>query len=78
MVKIESNSSKWDYNILPFESARRTDKRNIFQVFKSILFDKLESVNLILSNKRIKMIYNDSSIILFLLNLIISKLLYIT
>ena len=43
-------------NDLPYGNAIKIDKRNIFQVFKSVLFNKLDLIDLIFSKKRIKII----------------------
>ena len=65
-----------DYNILPYKKAKRLDKRNIFLIFKSVLFDKLELVNLIISHKRIKVICICEYILSLLFDFFFNTLLY--
>jgi hypothetical protein len=50
------NKSQDELNNLPFTQALRIDKRNIFQIFISILFQKLELIKIFLGNSRIRII----------------------
>ena len=65
-----------NYNELTFIKAKRIDKRNIFQLFKSILFDKLEIINLIISKNRIKIICICEYILSLLFDFFFNTLLY--
>ena len=65
-----------NYNELTFFKAKRIDKRNIFQLFKSILFEKLEIINLIISTKRVKIICICEYILSLLFDFFFNTLLY--
>ena len=65
-----------DYNELPFTQALRIDKRNIFIVFKSIIFDKLELVSLIINENRIRIICICEYIISLIFDFFFNAFLY--
>ena len=47
---------KEDINNLPFSQAIIKDKRNFFQIFLSVIFQKLDLINLIFGDNRVKII----------------------
>ena len=65
-----------ELNVLPYTLALRTDKRNIFQLFKSILFEKLELVNIFISGRRIRIICICEYILSLLFDFFFNALLY--
>ena len=65
-----------ELNVLPYTVAVRTDKRNIFQLFKSILFEKLELVNIFISGPRIRIICICEYILSLLFDFFFNALLY--
>ena len=65
-----------DFNDLPFKKALKTDKRNIFQLFKSILFQKLELVNLFIIDHKIRIICICEYILSLLFDFFFNALLY--
>ena len=65
-----------DYNELPFTKALRVDKRNIFIVFKSILFDKLELISIFISGERIRIICICEYILSLLFDFFFNAFLY--
>ena len=74
--KVQKDNSNVDYNSLTFERAKVFDNRNIFQIFKSILFDELELINLFISKKRIKLICICEYILSLLFDFFFNTLLY--
>ena len=65
-----------DYNNFTYEAAKKFDKRNIFQIFKSILFNKLELINIFLSNKKMRIICICEFILSLLFDFFFNTLLY--
>ena len=65
-----------DYNELTLYKAKRIDKRNIFQMFKSILLEKLEIINIIINKKRIKVICICEYILSLIFDFFFNTLLY--
>ena len=65
-----------EYNDLPFTKAIRVDKRNIFQLFKSILFDKLELINIFINGEKIRIICICEYILSLLFDFFFNALLY--
>ena len=72
----EKNNKLENLNDLPYITAMNNDKRNIFQVFKSVLFNKLDLIDLIISNKRIKIICICEYILSLLFGFFFNALLY--
>ena len=78
-IKVNDNEKKEkieDYNELPYVKALRLDKRNIFLVFKSILFNKLELINLIFSDSKFKIICLCEYILSLIFDFFINSLIY--
>ena len=80
--KIKQESYKDDnqnndfYNELPYTRAIILDKRNIFQLFKSILFQKLELINIFTSKTNIKDILISEYILSLLIDFFFNTLFY--
>ena len=72
----ETKETIEDYNELPFTRALRLDKRNIFQILKSVLYDKLELVHVFISSKRIRIICLCEYILSLLFDCFFNALLY--
>jgi hypothetical protein len=70
------NEDSQGLNELPFSKALREDKRSIFQLFKSILFEKLELINIFISNPRIRIICIGEYILSLLFDFFFNALLY--
>ena len=76
-MNLKSNQEKVeDFNNLPFIKALKVDKRNIFVLFKSILFDKLELINIFISGERIRIICICEYILSLLFDFFFNALLY--
>ena len=65
-----------DINEMPYSRAIRIDKRNIVQIFKSIIFVKLELINLIFGDQKVKEIILLEYILSLLINFFFNALLY--
>ena len=78
--KIENgNNNKNDldsYNLSPYTKALREDKRNIFQIIKSFIFEKIDILNLITSNEVFKEIEICQYILSLLIDFFFNTLLY--
>ena len=72
----EQKESSNDFNELPLSKAKILDKRNIFQIFISILFNKLELVDLFINKERIRVICICEYILSLLLGFFFNTLLY--
>ena len=64
------------YNELPYSLAVKFDNRNIFVLFKSILFKKIDFINLFTGEEKIKMILLREFILSLLLNFYFNTFLY--
>ena len=65
-----------DINELPYTRALRIDKRNIFQIFCSIIIEKLEIINLVYGKHKVKIMVVSEYILFFLFNFFFNALLY--
>ena len=65
-----------EINDLPYTQAIKADKRNIFQIFYSIIIQKLELINLYCGKEKIKIILVNEYILSLLFNFFINALLY--
>ena len=65
-----------DFNELTYAQALKTDKRNIFQIFYSLIIQKLELIDLICGKHTIKLILFSEYILSFLFNFFFNTLLY--
>ena len=76
----QSNDSerikKEDLNYLPYTLALNYDKRNFFQIFSTLLIQKLELINLFISNEKVKIILICEYILSLLINFLFNALLY--
>ena len=63
-------------NDLPYTRAIKVDKRNIFQIFYSLIIKKLELINLIFGKEKFKLILVNEYILSLLFNFFINALLY--
>ena len=71
------NITKSTLNELPFDSAQLKDKRNICQIFYSIIIQKLEIINILFcSNSKFKLILISQNILSLLINFFFNTLLY--
>ena len=76
MIEKENKEIIEDYNELPFAKAMRLDKRNIFIIFKSVLFDKVELIHLFVCSKRTRIICLCEYILSLLFGCFFNALLY--
>ena len=76
--KFKENRIKDDefYNELPYTRAIIEDNRNIFQFFKSFLFEKIELINLFIKSSKIKDILICEYILSLLIDFFFNTLLY--
>ena len=65
-----------DFNELPFSQAIILDKRNIFQIYKSIIIAKLELIQLFIGEAKIKILKVSEYILSLLINFFFNTLLY--
>ena len=65
-----------EMNELPYTQAIKFDKRNIFQIFYSIIIQKLEIINLYYGKEKFKIILVNEYILSLLFNFFINALLY--
>ena len=61
---------------MPFTQAMREDKRNILQIFKSILYAKIELINIFIGEEKIKEILISEFILSLLISFFFNALLY--
>ena len=73
---IEPIKENCDFNELTFRQALREDKRNILIIFKSIIMEKLELVNLISGRHKAKIILIYHYIFSLLIDLFLNAFLY--
>ena len=64
------------YNLSPYTQALREDKRNIFQITKSFIFEKIDILHLIISNKNFKEIKICQYLLSLLIEFFLNTLLY--
>ena len=76
IITENKNKSQDELNNLPFTLAIRIDKRNIFQIFISILFQKLELINIFFGSTRIKILCICEYILSLLFDFFFNALLY--
>ena len=65
-----------ELNNLPYTKAIILDKRNLFQIFKSILLNKLEIISILIGDEKIKIILFGEYILSLLINFFFNTLLY--
>ena len=65
-----------DINDSPFTKALREDKRNVFQIFFSIIFQKIDLINLFINERKIKVILICQYILSLLIDFFFNTLLY--
>ena len=65
-----------DYNELPYTQAKILDKRNVFQIFKSLIISKIQLINIILEKEEIRLIMINEYILSLLSNFFFNALLY--
>ena len=65
-----------DFNELPYTQAIILDKRNIFQIFISLIIKKLELIDIFYGNGKIKLIMISEYILSLLINFFFNSLLY--
>ena len=71
----EQQNQKEDYNNLPFNKAIIKDKRNIFQLLKEKIMDKLEIIGILIS-KEIKELYLSKFFLFLLIDVTMTALLF--
>ena len=74
-IKNDDNN-KDDPNEMPFSRAIREDKRNMLQVLKSILFQKIDLIDLFISDEKVKEISICEFILSLLIGFFFNALLY--
>ena len=72
----EDKNKDIDPNEMPFTQAMREDKRNILQIFKSILCTKIELINIFIGEEKIKEILISEFILSLLISFFFNALLY--
>ena len=72
--KIEDKND--DLNDLPFTRAKKEDKRNIFQIFASIIIKKITLINLFCGDEKIKILLFNENILSLLVDFFFNALLY--
>ena len=72
MEKVDKNI----LNELPFSRAIKEDNRNIFQIYKSILFDKIDIINIFMADEKLKEIIICEFILSLLIGFFFNALLY--
>ena len=75
-LKKEENNKIEDINELPFTLAIKYDKRNIMQIFYSIITQKLELINIFYGEEKFKIILINEYILSLLFNFFFNSLLY--
>ena len=70
------NKNNENYNFSPYIIALREDKRKLFEIIKSYIFDKIEILNLFNSNEYFKYIVFCEYILSLLLDFFFNTLLY--
>ena len=65
-----------EINELPYTRAIILDRRNIFRIFKSFLFQKFEIINILLGKEQIKIILIGEYILSLFINFFFNALLY--
>ena len=65
-----------EYNDLPYTKAIVLDTRNVFQIFKSFLLNKLELISILIGKERIKIILLEEYVFSLLINFFFNTLLY--
>ena len=72
---IDDSNKEINYNSLPFSLALKLDKRSLFQIFSSIIIEKIELIN-IFTNSTIKELKISQYILSSLLDFFFNSLLY--
>ena len=67
---------KEELNDLPYTLALNLDKRSIFQIFYSLIIQKLEFINLFISDEKVKLMIICEYILSLLINFFFNALLY--
>jgi len=67
---------KEELDDLPYALALNYDKRNIFKIFSTLIIQKLELINLFISNEKVKLILICEYILSLLINFLFNALLY--
>ena len=75
-INIINNENKNSYNFSPYTKAIREDKRNIFQILKSLIFEKIDLLNLFYSDEIYKELLINQYILSLLLDFFFNVLLY--
>ena len=68
--------NKEDFNQLPFTLAINKDKRNIFEIFASIIVKKITLINLFCGDEKIKVLLFNENILSLLVDFFFNALLY--
>ena len=74
--KAEKLYDDQEINDLPYTRAISLDNRNIFQIFKSILLQKLEIISILIGKDNIKIILIEEYILSLFINFFFNALLY--
>ena len=72
LIIIDNN----DMNELPYIRAKKIDKRNIFQIFYSIIIQKISLIDLFCGKYKVRIIVVSEYILYFLFNFFFNTLLY--
>ena len=75
-AKDEEINKGEDINNLPFTVAVRKDKRNFFQIFMSVIFQKLELIDLIFGEHKVKIVLIYQYILSLIIDFFFNTLLF--
>ena len=75
-IKEKIEGKKEDFNELPFMLAKKKDKRNIFEIFASIIAKKITLIKLFFGDEKIKILLLNENILSLLVNFFFNALLY--
>ena len=76
LIKRKNKEDKKDFNELPFTLAKKKDKRDIFEIFISVIIKKLLLINLFCGDEKIKILLFNENILSFLVDFFFNTLLY--
>jgi len=76
LINNKYQEDKEDFNELPFTLAKKKDKRDIFDIFVSVIIKKLILINLFFGKEKIKILLFNENMISFLVDFFFNALLY--
>ena len=72
----KNKNDKEDFNEMPFTLAKKKDKRDIFEIFVSVIIKKLILINLFWGDEKIKILLFNENMLSFLVDFFFNALLY--